>query len=142
MTEQNTSPISSQQQAILEEWTSQQHSYDRYEALSLGIKVFAVMVFIASTALAFEPLLILALICIVWLLEAIWKTFQSRTEERLLNLEEAWHQGDFTQAMRFYSHWQTQRPGTTKLIAAYVKNALRPTIAYPYALLLVATILC
>lgn len=137
MTEQNTS----HQHAILEEWKSQQHSYDRYEALSLGIKIFGVTLFIACTALGFKPVLILALICVIWLLEAIWKTFQSRTEDRLLVLEKAWQQNKFTEAMNFYSHWQAQRPQTSQLILAYAKNALRPTIAYPYVVLLVASIL-
>lgn len=141
MTNDQHIPNSPHPYALVEEWKSLQHSYDRYEGLSLLIKLGAFASWAFSTVIAMDLAFTLALVALIWFQEAIWKTFQARTEDRLLSIEKAWKQQNEAHTLSFYTDWQKQRPGTIALVKAYVKNAFRPTIAYPYVLLLVATVL-
>ncbi|MEM7259456.1 MAG: hypothetical protein AAF404_18935, partial [Pseudomonadota bacterium] len=69
------------------EWCLQQTQYDSYEKFSLCIKLTAIV--IASLAIILGSPGSFAAIMVLWVLDAIWKTFQSRIEARLLVLEGA-----------------------------------------------------
>ncbi len=122
--------------ALQQEWTSLQNSCERSEALALAIKLVAVILCLAGIISGLNATTISLLLLVLWLQEAIWKTFQSRTEQRLLAIEHAWSDPDPQVALRFYSDWEASRPGTAALIADYLSSALRPTVAFPYLVLI------
>ena len=43
-------------------------------------------------------------------------------------------------AFQLYSQWSEQRQGVSGLIKEYITSAAKPTVAYPYALLIVLMI--
>jgi len=80
--------------------------------------------------------LALMFILVLWLQEGIWRTVQARTSDRLLTIEKTLKESGNQPAMQFYSNWEANRPGTIGLVKEYLLNALRPTVAYPYIILL------
>jgi hypothetical protein len=46
-----------------------------------------------------------------------------------------------TVAMQLHSDWQTRRPGSFGLMREYAANAIRPTIAFPYIVLVALLLL-
>ena len=71
------------------EWMLLQNQYDSYEKYSLMIKLVAMVVFYFAHISEKIGWIVLILLAIFWLQDAIWKTFQSRIELRLLAVEEA-----------------------------------------------------
>lgn len=118
--------------ALHHEWLALQAQHERYEALALGVKLaaFAATVLVADNTLAF------ALLALLWLQEAVLKTFQSRLGERLLAVERGLKYGAEVAAMQLHSDWLASRPRGAGLAADYLKSALRPTVALPYPLLM------
>ena len=80
---------------------------------------------------------------VLWLQEAILKTFQARLGARLLRVEALLREADArpTQAMQLHSEWLAARPSGTALMREYAGSALRPTVAFPYPLLVLLTLL-
>ena len=122
--------------ALNEEWLALQSQHERYEALALGVKLaaFAVVVFVP------DPMLALPLLALLWLQEGVLKTFQGRLGERLLVIEAGLKSGEGA-AMQLHSDWSASRPRGLGLVAQYLKSALRPTVALPYPLLMVVSLL-
>lgn len=124
------------------EWVILQNQFDSYEKYSLIIKLAAISTVALAYFLHHVHLFMFLLILVFWLQDAIWKTFQSRIETRLLQLEnylsaeQNLERGD-TKAYQFNSLWMENRPGTAGLIKDYFSQAKRPTVAFPYAVLLV-----
>ncbi|EWH08547.1 hypothetical protein DS2_16764 [Catenovulum agarivorans DS-2] len=118
------------------EWQTLQQAYDKYEFGSLVIKLLAVVLTVAGIAATMQLCWLLAIVAILWLQDGIWKTFQSRFEVRLLQIER--QLADNTQTTpAFNSDWQQQRPGAVGLVKAYIANSLKPTVMYPYVVLMV-----
>jgi hypothetical protein len=113
------------------EWLALQADHERYERAALGVKLLAV----ALCALALRWLWVLMLV--LWVQEAILKTFQARLGARLLRVEALLRQGDVGagQAMQLHSEWLVSRPRGAALLREYALSALRPTVAFPYPLL-------
>jgi len=125
-------------QALQQEWLLLQAQHEQYELWTLAIKLTAVLL------AAFAPvstLLLLALLALLWLQDAIFKTFQARLAERLLRVERALREPASAAAMQFNSEWQAQRPGVGGLLTAYLRAACRPTVAFPYPLLMALAVL-
>lgn len=118
--------------ALHQEWLALQAQHERYEALAMAVKLVA----FAATVLVPDNTLALALLALLWLQEAVLKTFQGRLGDRLLVVEAGLKAGDGTQAMQLHSDWLASRPGGTGTVAQYLKSALRPTVALPYPLLM------
>ena len=120
--------------ALQQEWLALQAQHERYEGLALGVKLvaFAAVVFVPYNVLA------VALLALLWLQEAVLKTFQARLGERLLVVEAGLKSGDgaTVAAMQLHSDWLSRRPRGAGLVAQYVQSALRPTVALPYPLLM------
>lgn len=126
--------------ALEKEWALLQNQFDSYEKYSLLIKLvntslLSVAYFSNNTSI-FVGILLLTL----WLQDGIWKTFQSRIENRLLQIEDnlAKDQTLKTQLMKAYqfnSQFKQNRVNPVLLIIEYLKQALRPTIAFPYVIL-------
>jgi len=81
----------------------------------------------------------LAFILILWLQDGIWKTFQSRLEARILFVEDKLRDNIDDKGISFqlYSQWQDSRAGVAGLIKEYLVNSIKPTVAYPYSILIV-----
>ena len=123
--------------ALHTEWVSLQQSIDKSEAVSIYIKLLAVILFFVSLALDISFMMTAAVIAVLWLQDAIWKTFQSRTEDRMLAIEKMIVDDDDSGAFQFYTDWQTQRPSSVSLLMQYLSHALKPTVAYPYLVLFI-----
>jgi hypothetical protein len=121
-----------------DEWTTLQDQYDRYEMCSLLIKIISICIVAAALMSNTHHILMAAVIVVLWLQDAIWKTYQARTEARLLQVEEALEQeqklGSTEQLAYCYNRWflENRRSGTD-LIKEYLRQAIRPTILFPYA---------
>ena len=126
--------------ALQQEWLLLQGQHESYEAWALIIKLSAV-VLMACAAASTASLMVLLLV--LWVMEAVLKTFQSRLGERLLRIEQLLRRptdGD-AGAMQLHSEWQAARPGAAGLLAAYLRAACRPTVALPYPLLIALLLL-
>ncbi|MDU0353579.1 hypothetical protein RS130_06225 [Paraglaciecola aquimarina] len=129
---------------LQQEWITLQSQFDQYEKYSLLIKLCNILItcyLLFALKLALWPLFICA---VIWLQDGIWKTFQARTGDRLLLVEEAVSQlqgaDNSSQpilGMQFNSAWESNRSGAIGLIMEYVKQSLKPTVAYPHVLLLI-----
>lgn len=127
---------------LSQEWVTLQHSIDQSEIWSLRIKLLTLIIFFTAIVLSapITPTVILGLV--LWLQDAIWKTFQSRTEQRILAVEKciANASKDST-GMQFHSDWNNNRPSTVALIQSYIMHALKPTVAFPYIILIALIVL-
>lgn len=125
------------QPALAQEWATLQNHHEAQERNALIIKLLAVLLVAVSWVTGLEPWLAAALVLVLWLQEAILKTWQHRLAERLLVVEGLFTQGpqDAHAVFQLHSQWQAQRPGLGGLLAEYGRSALRPTVAYPYAVL-------
>ena len=124
------------------EWLLLQNQFDSYEKYSLIIKLFSVgIIAFAYTSKAVSTF-VLILLLVLWLQDAIWKTFQARIETRLLQVEAGFVAGadNSVTGCQFNSQYLETRPGTVGLIVEYFKQSLRPTVAFPHCVLIVMTI--
>jgi len=125
------------------EWQVLHVDIEKYERYALLIKLVAIIVS-AIFIYGDESLLVSILIILVtWLNEGIWRTFQSRLADRIMIVEKNLHIDDAEKdnAFLLYSQWEKQRPSTIGLIKEYLKNSLRPTVAYPYVVLIIILVL-
>lgn len=131
------------QSSLQLEWAALHKSYDQFDVLGLVVKLVAVAVAVLGLMAALAPVWTAIILAVLWLQEAIWKTFQGRTEQRLLAIEAMLKAGEGSEgaSVSFYSDWEASRPGTVGLVTAYLANTLRPTIAYPYVVLIALVLL-
>lgn len=117
------------------EWSLLQNQFDSYEKFSLLIKL--VNTGILSIAYFSDRLsvFVVLILLVLWGQDAIWKTFQSRIETRLLTIEKYLLDSAEEQACQFNSQYRKNRKGGVALIGEYFRQAIRPTIAFPHALL-------
>lgn len=123
------------------EWLALQEQQEGYERGALLIKLAAVAAFIAMQAFAMALSGAAAVLLVLWFQEAIWKTFQARLCERLLRVERRLREapgpdGGEQVPMQLLSEWQAARPRGAALLTEYLANACRPTVAFPYLVLL------
>ncbi len=127
--------------ALQQEWITLQNNIERYEHSALWLKLVAVVLTLGAGSL--PPALAPALLLILWLQEGIFRTSQARLGERIVLIEQllAAGEADAGKACQLYSQWLAQRPGWFGLLLEYAHSALRPTVAFPYPLLLVLGVL-
>lgn len=125
------------------EWATLQNNHEQYEKNSLLIKLLATLFCAIGLAEGLPAALLVPTLLIFWLIEGIFRTSQSRLGERLLKLEALLRQNPPPEAgaYQFHSEWQATRPGSLGLILEYLANAARPTVAFPYPLLLIGALL-
>ncbi len=144
--------IKNDRQATLErEWHSLHNHYEQSERLALGIKLLAIVLCLVGFIASQSPILMVTLLLLLWLQESIWKTFQFRSEQRLLELEKAWQNNEQSLSMgenvtsntslSLYSQWAESKASIKARLAEYLFTAIRPTIAYPYVLLIIMTLM-
>jgi hypothetical protein len=130
-----------QKSDLANEWSLLQNQFDSYEKLSLLIKLVSVALLAVAYFSGNLTVFVLFLLLILWLQDAIWKTFQSRIDTRLMQLEgylsiDQTLETDGSKAYQFNSLYLQDRPSTVGLINEYLRQALRPTIAFPHAMLI------
>ena len=128
--------------AWAQEWTTLQGEFERYEHGVLWLKLAAVLVFLLGAMLLVEPFLLSVLLLVLWMQEAIYKTFQNRLGARILQLEQWIVAPPAAEAgipYQLHSAWMAQRKGLAGLLAEYTSSALRPTVAFPHVVLLLVT---
>jgi hypothetical protein len=125
---------------LSQEWQTLQENHEQHERNALLIKLVCVALCIGGLAAHVSPGWLALVVALLWVQEGIIKTYQSRLSDRLLKVEAMLlaPTAPSPVAMQLHTEWVVERPGTLKLIASYVVSACRPTVAFPYALLLVA----
>ncbi len=139
--------------ALRLEWASLQATFEHYERGGLTLKLVAVVLVAVGLLTSFAPVLMCVLLAVLWQQEGIWRTFQARIGARILKVEAGLRQeaelADPAETMPVVSHvvafqlhseWLAGRPGGFGLLRAYLANSLRPTVAYPYAVLMVGIV--
>lgn len=125
---------------LKQEWQNLHQDHERYDRYGLLIKLTAAIACLISVGMGMTLWLAIVFVLVLWLQEGIWRTVQARTSDRLMVVEKALKQTDGehrdTQGMQFYTEWEANRPGTVGLVKEYVANAVRPTVAYPYVILI------
>jgi len=122
------------------EWSLLQSQFDSYEKHSLLIKLSSVGVLSAAYFTNHLSIFVLLLLLILWLQDAIWKTFQARIDTRLLQLEEYLSNEHTLEnldgiAFQFNSLYAQNRPGNVGLLKEYLGQSLRPTVAFSHIVL-------
>lgn len=125
-----------------QEWLGLHASYEQSERMSLIIKLFNIAVFLSLVILEQSLWLSLLIIGVIWMLDGIWNTFQSRTEARLMQIEAMSRESNNESlAFQFYSEWSQNRPSSADLVQEYLSSAMRPTVAFPHAPLLLLAVI-
>ena len=124
------------------EWSLLQNQFDSYEKYSLLIKLVSVIVLSGSIFFDRAGIIIVGILASLWLQDAIWKTFQSRIEVRLLKLERFLADEQAVAASnekpyQFNSDYLQHRGSGKDLIKEYLHQAIKPTVAFLHIALLV-----
>lgn len=136
---------------LIKEWQALHHSHEQYEHFALLIKLVAIVISIVLIIFDQQNSVILLIVAVLWLQEAIWKTYQARTGSRITLIEQALinaRLGDnniidenSTIAFQFYNQWNDNRAGVIELIKEYLANSVKPTVIYPYLPLMVIALM-
>lgn len=127
--------MTSESNAHAHEWAVLQNNIEHYEHLAVGIKLIAI-VMAAQLGWLGWPWLGAVIVLVLWLQEAIIRTSQSRLVDRILALEQA----PPSTPHRLHTEWQAKRAGMLGLIREYLAQSLRPTVAFPYPVLVLILI--
>jgi len=126
--------------SLASEWSLLQNQFDSYEKHSLLIKLSSIGVLATAYFTNHLSVFVLLLLLILWLQDAIWKTFQARIDTRLLQLEDYLSNEHTLEnrdgiAFQFNSQYAQNRPGSFGLLKEYLGQSLRPTVAFPHIVL-------
>ena len=124
--------------ALNQEWITLQNNFEQYEKAGLSIKLTAVVLFAAALLWGLSEGLTGVITLVLWVQEGILRTFQSRLGARILRIEQSIKQGAQTgvAAFQLHSEWLAGRKGMVGMVVEYAASALRPTVAFPYVVLL------
>lgn len=118
------------------EWSALQNQFDSYEKHSLYIKLLSITLMLVAMISGVASFFIALLLGILWLQDAIWKTFQSRIEPRLLHIEQSILQNSHATAFQFNSEYNKVCLSGLALISEYFRQSIRPTVAFPHLVLI------
>lgn len=124
-------------ESLSREWSTLQNNYEQYEQDGLKIKLVSVMLTTIGLAFNVSAILLAAMVLLLWMQEGIYRTFQSRLGQRILQLESFIKQGSAAPGNSFqlHSEWLTSRKKGLALLGEYATSACRPTVAFPHAVL-------
>lgn len=125
--------------AAAQEWSVLQKLHERYEFGALAIKLTAIVLFFAGIVIELHGTWLVLLIAVLWLQEGIFKTYQARLGRRLLVLEQGLAADEPMRVFALHSDWLAQRKGSVGQLREYLGSTVRPTVAFPYLVLLVLT---
>ena len=89
------------------EWCLLQNQFESYEKHSLYIKLSNIFLVLFAATFNVSAVLTSLLLLVLWIQDAIWKTFQSRIEPRLMKIEKGLRQEDTDPAFQFNSDYQS-----------------------------------
>ncbi len=118
------------------EWCLLQNQFDSFEKHSLYIKLLSIIVLLAAEISDVISIIIVLVLVVLWLQDAIWKTFQSRIEPRLLKIEKYISEKSEESVFQFNSEYHRDRLSGISLIKEYVRQSIRPTVAFPHIVLI------
>jgi len=118
------------------EWCLLQNQFDSYEKHSLYIKLLSIIVLLTAEISDVVNIFIVLLLVVLWIQDAIWKTFQSRIESWLLQIEKYISEESEENVFQFNSEYHRVRLSGLSLINEYVRQAIRPTVAFPHIALI------
>ncbi len=118
------------------EWCLLQNQFDSYEKHSLYIKLLSVIVLLVAEISDVISIFIVLILMVLWLQDAIWKTFQSRTELRLLQIEKYISEESEESEFQFNSEYHRVCLSGLSLINEYFRQSIRPTVAFPHIVLI------
>jgi len=121
--------------AFQTEWCLLQNQFDSYEKHSLYIKLLSVVLFTVQI-FGSASIFLLLILLMLWIQDAIWKTFQSRIESRLLQIEKFIAERSDQHACQFNSEFLKVRLSGLPLIIEYARQSIRPTVAFPHLVLI------
>ena len=125
------------------EWCLLQNQFDSYEKYSLHIKLLSVIVLLAAEISGVISIFIVLVLVVLWFQDAIWKTFQSRIEARLLQIETYILEKSVGSEFQFNSEYYKARLRGVSLIKEYFTQSIRPTVAFPHiVLILIISVQC
>lgn len=123
-------------ESLSQEWTTLQNNHEHYECCALALKLATFVFAFALLAVNLPTLIVALVVAALWLQEGIYRTSQSRLGQRLLVLENLIKGKEPGMPFQLHTQWLAARPGVGGLLREYLNNALRPTVAYPYAVLI------
>lgn len=126
-----------EQQKYKSEWCLLQNQFESYEKHSLYIKLLSILVLLSFVALDIYNESVLFTLIVLWMQDAIWKTFQSRIEPRLLQIEQNIREEKPDAEFQFNSEYQKVSNKGLALIVEYARQAMRPTVAFPHVILII-----
>ncbi|MEH6559391.1 MAG: hypothetical protein V7708_16465 [Oceanicoccus sp.] len=118
------------------EWRLLQNQFDSYEKHSLYIKLLSIIAVLVVEITGTINISFVLVLVVLWLQDAIWKTFQSRLEQRLLQVEKYILERSEASAFQFNSEYQRTRLYGVSLIGEYLRQSVRPTVAFPHIVLI------
>ena len=130
-----------------QEWVALQDNFVQYERAALTVKLLAVGLTALGLLMNLEGDWLCGLLAVLWLQEGIWRTSQARVGQRILNVEALLATpADALQSInaapfQLHTEWLATRASGFGLLREYAANALRPTVAFPYAVLIAGVVL-
>ena len=124
------------------EWCLLQNQFESYEKHSLYIKLISILMLFLSEIFSVSMISIFLILLVLWLQDAIWKTFQSRIEPRLLKIEKNIREKTEGSEFQFNKEYQLVETSGLSKILEYSKQAIRPTLAFPHIVLMIILVGC
>ncbi len=123
---------------LAQEWITLQDNHEAYERSALFIKLLAVGLAALGAWFGLDRATMVMVLLILWCQEAVLKTWQSRLADRLVLIERAFAPENPAGCAPFQLHAEflSQRAGLSRQVMAYACSARRPTVAFPYVVLL------
>lgn len=128
---------------MVNQWQLLHRDYEKYEHFSLLNKICAFIISLVCFAFSFSIIVSILLLALIWLQEAILKTYQGRTAAMLVTIESrlSKDETDQNKFMPIYQQWQSERGSISGLLTEYAHNAFKPTVMTPYIPLMIIFII-
>lgn len=123
------------------EWRLLQNQFDSYEKHSLYIKLSSIIVLLIAAVTGQTNSYIILILSVLWLQDGIWKTFQSRIEIRLLQIEKCIAEKSEENAFQFNTAYDEASLNGLSLVGEYTRQSIRPTVAFPHSVLILIALI-
>ena len=123
------------------EWRLLQNQFDSYEKHSLYIKLSSIIVLLIAAVTSQTNSYIILILSVLWLQDGIWKTFQSRIEIRLLQIEKCIAEKSEENAFQFNTAYDEASLNGLSLVGEYARQSIRPTVAFPHSVLILIALI-
>ena len=118
------------------EWCLLQNQFDSYEKHSLYIKLVSVAILFMAEMSGKVGMTVAFILLVLWLQDGIWKTFQSRIEPRLCQIEKNILDENNEGFCQFNIEYHKLSLKGKALVGEYLSQSIRPTVAFPHVFLL------